>query len=238
MNHAADRAATGFFNSLLGCSYKTAFVLEGKLRESIALSRRKRLLEGVIEVDGTEIGGHSRKTNMKVGGKARRAGPPSELKVIVGLRERRPNGETRVTVVDRHELNYRDHEGEVDFIRDNVRPLSQMISDEGFSLGYIGPHNTVKHRQGFKIDDVHTNGIEGLFARIKRAEGGVHYRMVGPYLDLYAAEMSWREDFRRTPNGEQWQMLLGAVAKAPVSRRWSGYWQRWQSPDANRRRRP
>ncbi|HEX7760351.1 MAG TPA: IS1595 family transposase [Caulobacteraceae bacterium] len=220
----------------LGCSYKTSFVLEGKLREAILLSRSKRLLHGVIEVDGTEIGGHSRKGRLKEKGKETRVGAPSALKTIVAIRERRPDGETRVAIFG-HESHYRDPVAGTDFIRDNVVFGSTMISDEGFSLGYIGPHKTIKHKAGYQIDGIHSNGVEGFFARVKRAEDGVYYRMVGDNIDLYAHECSWREDYRRKSNGDQWKMLIAAVTKAPASRRWAGYWQRWQAPDAPRRNR-
>jgi transposase-like protein len=220
----------------LGCSYKTAFVLEGKLRESIALSRDTRLLDGKVEVDGTEIGGHARKGRMKERGKETRVGAASRRRVVVAIRERRPDGQTRVGVFG-HELQYRDGTGDRDFIRDNVRFGTNMVSDEGFNLGYIGPHQTVKHKQGYQIGGVHTNGIESFFARLKRAENGVHYRMTGEYVDLYAEEMAWREDYRRRSNGDQWKMLLTATMRAPISRRWAGYWQRWEAEDASRRQR-
>lgn len=219
----------------LGCSYKTAFVLEGKLREAIAKSRSTRKLSGIVEVDGTEFGNHRRKGRVKNKGSDTRVGKPSEKRVILGLRERRPDGESRITVLA-NEMHYRD--GERDFIRDNVEYGTTMISDEAFTLGYIGPHLKVKHKAEYRTEKgVHTNGIEGLHARIKRAENGVYYRIVGDNLDLYGHEASWREDFRRKSNGEQWKMLVKATTQAPVSRRWSGYWQRWQGPDVRRRKR-
>jgi hypothetical protein len=221
----------------LKCSYKTAFALEGKLREAIAKSRSKRLLHDVVEADGTTIGGHSRKAREKVKGKDAYVGNPSQLSSILAIRERRADGETRVAVFG-HEAHYRDPVAGTDFIRDNVVFGTTMVSDEGFSLGYIGPHQTVKHKAGYKIKGVHTNGVEGFFSRVKRAENGVYYGIVGPYIDLYAQEIAWREDYRRTSNGELWRMLLSAVTRAPISRRWAGYWQRWQTADAARRSRP
>jgi len=219
----------------LRCAYKTSFVIEGKLREAIMKSRSKRLLTGVVEADGTTIGGHSRKGREKNNGRETYVGEPSIEKAIVAIRERRPNGESRVAVFD-HEAHYRDGATGADFIRDNVAFGTTMISDEGFSLGYIGPHKTVKHKAGYKIKGVHTNGVEGLFSRMKRAEEGVYYRLAGsPYLDLYAQEVSWREDYRRRPNGELWRMLLGAVTRAPKSRLWAGYWQRSWGGAAPRR---
>lgn len=233
---AASGEAALRIRRAVGCSYKAAFVLEGKMREAIALSRDPRPLEGTIEVDGTTIGGHFRKGRLKARGKETRAGEGSREQSVVALRERRPEGRSRVGVFG-HELRYRDEISGQDFIRDNVVFDSTMVSDEGFSLAYIGPHKTVKHKEGYLINGVHTNGVEGLFARLKRAENGVHYRMTGTYVDLYAEEQSWREDYRRKSNGEQWNMLTHAVTHAPASKRWKGYWQRWEGEGVRRRRR-
>ena len=223
------------------CSYKTSFVMEGKLREAILKSRSPRILEGMVEVDGTEVGGHARKARLKEGGKDARVGDPSPQNVMFGVRERHPEGESRIEIF-KHESQYRDAKTGRDFVRDNVRYGSHMRSDEGFELGYIGPHKKVKHKAGYQIDGVHTNGIEGLFARVKRAENGVYYGWSGneDYLRLYGAEVSWREDFRRRSNGELWRMLIKAVTHAPISALWAGYWQRWQaeSPLIRRRRQP
>jgi hypothetical protein len=39
-------------------------------------------------------------------------------------------------------------------------------------------------------------------------------------------EMAWREDHRRVSNGAQWSAVAALALGYPVSREWSGYWQR------------
>ena len=73
-----------------------------------------------------------------------------------------------------------------------------------------------------------TNQAESYFSRLRRAEIGQHHHIAGPYLDQYAAEMAWREDARRTPNGAQFVAAAGLAAGHPPSPRWTGYWQRHQ----------
>ena len=222
---AASGVAALRLRRALKCSYKTSFVLAGKLREAIHRSRDPRRLHGVIEVDGTDVGGHYRKSAEKVNGREKPGGPPSPKKALLGMRERRPDGESRIGIFA-HEAHYRDPVADTDFIRDGVVRGSNMVSDEGFQLGYIGPHDRVKHRDAYKANGVHNNGIEGLFSRLKRAENGVHYGWSSreDYLELYGAETCWREDYRRRPNGELWRMLLKAVTHAPKSAVWRGYW--------------
>jgi len=67
---------------------------------------------------------------------------------------------------------------------------------------------------------------ESFLSRQRGAEVGTHHHIAGPYLAAYAAEMDWREDNRRMPNGEQYRAIVTATAKHPVSHQWKGYWQR------------
>jgi hypothetical protein len=68
------------------------------------------------------------------------------------------------------------------------------------------------------------------FSRIRRAEIGIHHKIAGPYLNAYADEMAWRENYRRNSNGAQYLALATAAAHCPISRRWKGYWQRQRRP--------
>ena len=235
---AASGVAALRLRRALKCSYKTSFVLAGKLREAIHRSRAQRPLHGVVEVDGTVVGGHDRKAAMKENGREKRIGFPSRRKAFVGLRERRPDGESRIEVFA-HEAHYRDLARDYDYVRDNVEHETNMISDESFESGYIGQHDRVKHKDGFKTGGVHNNGIEGLFARVKRAEEGVFYGWGSndDYLRLYGAEVCWREDYRRRSNGELWRMLVHAVSRPRRSLLWARYWQRWEADDLAIRRR-
>jgi hypothetical protein len=65
-----------------------------------------------------------------------------------------------------------------------------------------------------------------LLSRLCRAEIGIHRHISGPYLSADVREIAWREDYRRTSNGEQYLMIASAALAHPVSRQWKGYWQR------------
>lgn len=214
-----------------GTSYKTSFVGEHKAREAMALSRVKRELGGdrIVEVDGKISGGHRRPWQYKKGQKT--YGGPHHSIVVV--RERGPGGETRVKVVPGHELNAQA------WVREVIADGSEVVSDGGWSLSDIGPHRTIIHKDGFSIDGVDNNQAESVFARFQRCEEGVHYRVYGKNLDLYAEEVIWREDYRRHDTGTLWKMLIAAVADAPQSERFTGWWQHWQQEaGVKRRQRP
>jgi hypothetical protein len=54
--------------------------------------------------------------------------------------------------------------------------------------------------------------------RMRRGEIGHHHHIAGAYLLRYAQEASWREDYRRTSNGDQVRRLSGLAVnhKPPV----------------------
>lgn len=211
-------------------SYKTCFVVEHKMREAIALSRDERKLSGTVEVDSTFIGGSQRKATMKKDRRGRKKPHPNKQNIIA-VRERGPNGEIRVMVTKGAEQTG------TKWATSKIVRHSQIVSDEAWSFGHHGDHSTVNHKEGLKINGVDTNQVESFFARFKRGARGVYYRVAGECVDLYAEELAWREDYRRRSNGEQLYMLVKALSRAPVSKRWTGYWQRWQQPGARRRNR-
>lgn len=213
-----------------GTSYKTAFVGEHKVREALGASRVKRELGGdrTVEVDGKVIGGHRRPWQYKAGQKT--YGGPAQAVVVV--RERGPGGESRIKVVSGNETTAQG------WVREIIADGSHIVSDGGWDFSDLGPHDKIIHKDGFSIDGVDNNQAESIFARLQRCEEGVHYRITGQNLDLYAEEISWREDYRRVDNGRLWLMLIAAVADCPQSRRWTGYWQRWQQDGVKRRKRP
>ena len=71
-----------------------------------------------------------------------------------------------------------------------------------------------------------TNQVESFFSRVRRSEHGIHHHISGPHLQAYVTELAWREDYRRTSNGQQFAMLAAATGQAPKPAKWCGYWQR------------
>ncbi|WP_069094675.1 IS1595 family transposase [Methyloligella halotolerans] len=206
----------------LSVDYKTAFVLLHKVREAIEIARESGALSGDVEVDGAYFGGYVKPANERKDRKDRRKSinQTGKRQSVVAMRER--NGRT-VTHVTRSEA-----EG-VALVKAHVAHGSTVHADEAShwdKLAAYFPIKRINHQLAYSMDGACTNQAESFFSRLRRAEIGTHHRIAGRYLHAYAAEMAWREDFRRVDNGTQYTMVVAAAAVAPQSRQWKGYWQR------------
>jgi transposase-like protein len=225
-------AATAIFvNSVKGISalqlgrdldvqYKTAFVLAHKLREALTAEQAQVVLSGVVEVDGVYVGGHIRQENAKADRTDRRLAANAKRQSVVVARQR--DGGTRTFKVAKES-------DAIDLIRTVVAPGSVVHADEAGGwdkLHAFYEMHRINHSVAFSLDGACTNQAESFFSRLRRAEIGQHHHISGKYLGFYAAEMAWREDNRRVPNGAQHQAAIGAALGHPVSRVWAGYWQR------------
>jgi hypothetical protein len=71
-----------------------------------------------------------------------------------------------------------------------------------------------------------------FISRMRRAEIGHHHHIASAYLARYAQESAWREDRRRTSNGDQVHTVLGLVARNKPSVDFYGYWHRSENRPA------
>lgn len=118
------------------------------------------------------------------------------------------------------------------FITSHVAKGSRLMADEAASWNALEarfPMDRIDHGQMYSDrSGIYTNGAEGFFSRMRRAEIGHHHHVAGPYLVRYAQEASWREDNRRLPNGTQARNVVALALAARPSVDWCGYWQRAQ----------
>ncbi len=205
----------------LSVDYKTAFVLLHKVRESIELARDAGALSGDVEVDGAYFGGYVKPANEKKDRRDRRKKihQSGKRQSVIVTRER--GGATRTYVAAT------EAEG-VAHVAANVERGATVHADEAShwdKLAAYFPIKRVNHQEAYSKDGACTNQAESFFSRLRRAEIGIHHHIAGKHLSAYAAEMAWREDMNRQPNGHQFAMAVGAAAAAEKSARWCGYWQ-------------
>lgn len=209
----------------LGTSYKAAFVLAHKLREAMGEELKGRMIgddRPEAEVDGAVFGGYVKPANFREDRKDRRfrENQSGKRKFVVVIRER--GGETLPAVFK--------HEGHaLDWISRRVVKGTVLHADEAPSWNPLHARYEVKrinHDQAYSDGVACTNWAESYFSRLRRGEAGHHHHIAGDYLLRYAQEAAWREDNRRTSNGEQVQqvMKLGLGRKKSVD--FAGYWQR------------
>ncbi|WP_426315302.1 IS1595 family transposase [Methylobacterium fujisawaense] len=209
----------------LDVQYKTAFVLSHKLREAIGAEAATHTASGTVEVDGAYFGGHVRPENRKADRIDRRlaANQSGKRQSVIVVRERQ--GRT-VSFVAASEG------ASIATVTAKIAIGSTVHADE--AAGWDKLHarfltKRINHSESYSDGEACTNQAESFFARLRRAEMGVHHRISGAYLAAYAGEMAWREDHRRVSNGVQYLMAASAASKHPVSRQWKGYWQRRQA---------
>ncbi|WP_438853053.1 IS1595 family transposase [Brevundimonas nasdae] len=220
----------------LGCSYKTAFVLSKKLSRAMAAMQTETTLTGMVDIDGVYIGGSVRKENLVKDRKNDgRKSFNTKRRSIVTARERRHGGRSRAWVVAT--------EGAADpYIKKVVSAAAHVVTDEAPAYSryflHYDEHSTVNHSVGLVIDGVHTNLVEAQHSRIRRAERGVYLRISGNHAQRFADELSWRDDFRRLDNGQQFRMVISRALILKPDAELTGYWQTRPERlrDINRRR--
>lgn len=207
---------------MLDVEYKTAYVLTQKIRQVLAAMQTDLpRLDGEVEVDGAFFGGHLERFNKldRRTGRQRVCKRFGERRVVVVLRQRR--GRTLTWVGDRES-------GAIAFVKANVKPGTTIHADGGRawnSLGALFDLMRVNHDVSFSDDGACTNRAESFFSLLRRKQVGVHHRMSGRHLHLYAAEMAWRNDHNRVREGVLAFRLLRLLLTRPMTGEWVGYWQ-------------
>lgn len=174
----------------LGVHYKTAWYLCHRIREAMGNDPLDGpSLVGVVEVDETYVGGKAR-------GKGR--GYKGNKVIVAGALQR--DGELRmerVPDVKRKTLH--------SFINRAVKDQAEAIYTDELK-SYLGVedhdtrHETVNHSEEvWVVDDVHTNGIEGVWSLFKRSIVGAFHKVSEKHMDRYIEELEWRYNNRNNP---------------------------------------
>lgn len=209
----------------LGTSYKTAFVLAHKIREAIGSEMKGARVGGegeTVEIDGMYTGGHVRPANLKENRVDRRLAQNQTGKRQVVVIARQRGGKTVPAV-------FKTEASSTGWLVSRIVKGSHVMADEAASWNNLHSHyqvSRIDHGQAYSLGDVHTNGVESFFSRLRRAERGHFHHISGSYLGNYARESAWREDNRRVSNGDQTQRTVKLALSNGPSVDFCGYWQR------------
>jgi transposase-like protein len=161
----------------------------------------------VAEADETFVGGKERNKHARdrVGGTQGGKGKA----VVFGMLDR--DGDLRA--IHTSSLRAKNVQG---IINEHVQEGSTIMTDEhpGFiGLGARYYHHTVNHSAGEYVRHytIHTNGIESVWALLKRQIIGIHHFVSPKHLNRYLDEMTWRFNRRELADGHRVNSLL-AVA--------------------------
>ena len=175
----------------LGCQYKTAWHMLHRIRE--ACGRGEFTLGNVVEADETYIGGkrknmsHAKRRELKDTGRG-----AVGKEAVIGARER--GGRT----IAKH-VQATDAATLIPFIEDSAEQGSTVYTDDAAAYGALPnifnqfQHETVAHGAGEYVrGEVHTNGIESVWAVLKRSITGTWHHVSPKHLGRYVNEATFR----------------------------------------------
>lgn len=170
----------------LGVTQKTAWFMSHRIRA--ACSGDNSQLRGIVEVDETYIGGKERNKHKS---KKLQAGRGTVGKqAVIGMKERA--GRVRATPIDNTDRNTLQG-----VVASNVAPGSSIYTDD--HAGYVGlanltyHHGSVKHSANEYVNGMaHTNGIESVWAVLKRGVDGTFHHVSRKHLHHYLDEFTFR----------------------------------------------
>ena len=163
------------------------------------------LLQGIVEVDETYIGGRPRKENKKEDREPAKRGRGTDKTAVFGVVER----EGKVVAEVAEKLTGRRI---LEFIKKAVKiEDSELMTDEFHAYHEIGrqmKHHIINHQEQYVEGDKHTNTIEGFWSLLKRAWYGQHHHYTTGFTPLYVAERCYVYNYRNLEYGQVfWKFL-------------------------------
>lgn len=190
----------------LGMRQPTVWSMMLRIRNAMKGSQAE-LLEGIVEMDETYIGGKPRRNNDKDDDDNF---PPlkkrgTKKQCVVGMIER--GGKVKTVIQKR--LRFIDLKG-IAGINIDIEKSVLMTDDfkgyRSFNKGSM-PYYTVNHSaKEYARNGVHTNTIESFWAIVKRGMMGQFYWVSKKYLEKYMDEFCWR--FNNKENPEMFSNLI------------------------------
>ena len=190
--------------SWLGVTQKTAWHLNHRIRVMLT-DNAPELLEGIVEVDETYVGGSLKNIHAKK--KEALKGLDNKTMVFGAIQR---GGKVRTKVIPQTTI-----ENVSAAIEGFVALDSTMVTDEHHAYNRVGQkynHKKVNHRvkEYVRKEDilVHTNNIEGYWNILKKQIDGIHHSVSPKHLQRYCNESAFRFNNRELLQDERFATAL------------------------------
>ena len=209
-------------------NYKTIFVWLHKIRCAMQAFERRTILRDEIEIDGKELKGYIRPKNVRGDKDHYRfpyGAPDRTLRVTLA---RQRGGPARAWVAKQ------EHHPIPPFI-DAVDPNAVVFADGGH-WGQIREHCALKrviHDHHFYTPEGCTNWAESGF-RVLEGMRMIYRRILGNYLDLYTAQLTWRLSHTASGPDDSFAALLETMM-TPGRSPMAGYFLKKKAGGSKRR---
>lgn len=188
----------------IGVTQKTAWRMMHDLRDVMGSDFK---LMGAVELDETYIHPNTFKRSSarkKYGQDSRRKG-----EIVFGMMER--GGRVKMIPVKSSGARVL-----LPLIEKHIKRGAMIYSDEWGSyrrldrMGY--GHLTTNHSQGeYAAGEIHSQGIENVWSRLKRSIKGTYYHVSERHLRRYCNEAEFRFNYRRLTSGDRFQVWFGGL---------------------------
>lgn len=191
----------------LGVTQKTAWFIEHRIRKAFE-QKGVPQFEGPVEVDETYLGGkrHNQRSKPRLPIKGRGV---VGKEIVVGMRDR------RTKQVRLEHLPNTKRKTLHKFVKKYARDGVKLYTDEHASYQGLPNHETVQHKKReFSRGKVSTNGIESVWALLKREYHGTYHHWSPKHLQRYLDEASGRYNLKDKGTDEQMRSIVtGMVGK-------------------------
>lgn len=192
----------------------TTWSMAHRIRKS--MKDEGKLLEGIIEMDETYVGGKPRKENKQDDNDNDKPSNPrgrgTKKTPVVGMVER--EGNVKAIVVSKHELKAADLRKII--LKSIDTKESLLVTDEYAAynnMNDIIPHLTINHSKEYVNGDIHTNTMESFWALLKRGIFGQFHWVSKKYLDVYINEFCYRYNNRGMEGKIAFNMTIDRMLK-------------------------